>query len=160
MRPDQKSEEGEDKYKLRLKSIRVVILKIDDLIHIIVAFFLLLAGLLVIFRSVYTSVERFESFSILYFINDMLFVIIILELLWTVMAYLKRKQFPIVSFILIGIISSIRRILMIEAQTSFSFMKSGEGLINKEMIELGIYSIMILILVLSYYLLSKVPQQE
>ncbi len=156
---DQKSEEGEDKYKLRLKSIRVVILKIDDLIHIMVAFFLLLAGLFVIVKSLFT-LRSIESSTILYFINDMLFVIIILELLWTVLAYLKRKQFPIVSFIFIGIISSIRRILMIEAQTSFSFMKSGEGLINKEMIELGIYSIMIMILALSYYLLAKVPHQE
>lgn len=156
---DQKSEEGEDKYKSRLKSIRVVILKIDDLIHIMVAFFLLLAGLFVIVKSLFT-LRSIESSTILYFINDMLFVIIILELLWTVLAYLKRKQFPIVSFIFIGIISSIRRILMIEAQTSFSFMKSGEGLINKEMIELGIYSIMIMILALSYYLLAKVPHQE
>ena len=159
MSPDQISEEGEDKYKLRLKSIRVVILKIDDLIHIMVAFFLLLAGLFVIVKSLFT-LRSIESSTILYFINDMLFVIIILELLWTVLAYLKRKQFPIVSFIFIGIISSIRRILMIEAQTSFSFMKSGEGLINKEMIELGIYSIMIMILALSYYLLAKVPHQE
>lgn len=159
MTPDQKSEEVEDKYKSRLKSIRVVILKIDDLIHIMVAFFLLLAGLFVIVKSLFT-LRSIESSTILYFINDMLFVIIILELLWTVLAYLKRKQFPIVSFIFIGIISSIRRILMIEAQTSFSFMKSGEGLINKEMIELGIYSIMIMILALSYYLLAKVPHQE
>ncbi len=159
MTPDQQSEEVEDKYKLRLKSIRVVILKIDDLIHIMVAFFLLLAGLFVIVKSLFT-LRSIESSTILYFINDMLFVIIILELLWTVLAYLKRKQFPIVSFIFIGIISSIRRILMIEAQTSFSFMKSGEGLINKEMIELGIYSIMIMILALSYYLLAKVPHQE
>jgi uncharacterized membrane protein (DUF373 family) len=156
---NQKSEEEEDSYKLRLKSIRVVILKIDDLIHIMVAFFLLLAGLFVIVKSLFT-LRSIESSTILYFINDMLFVIIILELLWTVLAYLKRKQFPIVSFIFIGIISSIRRILMIEAQTSFSFMKSGEGLINKEMIELGIYSIMIMILALSYYLLAKVPHQE
>ncbi len=159
MMPDQRSEEGEDKYKLRLKSIRVVILRIDDLIHIMVAFFLLLAGLFVVAKSLFV-LRSFESPAILYFINDMLFVIIILELLWTVLAYLKRKQFPIVSFIFIGIISSIRRILMIEAQTSFSFMKSGEGLISKEMIELGIYSIMILILALSYYLLAKVPHQE
>lgn len=160
MEVESKPKETEDRYNAWLKSVRILILRIDDLIHIIVAFFLLLAGLMVIARSVYTSMQKFESFSILYFINDMLFVIIILELLWTVLAYLKRKQFPIVSFVLIGIISSIRRILMIEAQTSFAFLKSGEGLINKEMIELGIYSIMVLILVLSYYLLAKVPQQQ
>lgn len=160
MEVESKPKETEDRYNAWLKSVRILILRIDDLIHIIVAFFLLLAGLMVIARSVYTSMQKFESFSILYFINDMLFVIIILELLWTVLAYLKRKQFPIVSFVLIGIISSIRRILMIEAQTSFAFLKSGEGLINKEMIELGIYSIMVLILVLSYYLLAKAPQQQ
>ena len=159
MEIESKTKEAEDRYHLRLKYIRILIFKIDDLIHIIVAFFLLLAGLMVVVQSVFT-LRSFENFSLLFFINDMLFVIIILELLWTVLAYLKRKQFPIVSFIFIGIISSIRRILMIEAQTSFSFMKSGEGLINKEMIELGIYSIMVFILVLSYYLLAKVPQQE
>ncbi|MEK7307132.1 MAG: hypothetical protein AAB014_05790, partial [Nitrospirota bacterium] len=84
MTPDQRSEEGEDKYKLRLKSIRVVILRIDDLIHIMVAFFLLLAGLFVIVKSLFV-LRSFESPAILYFINDMLFVIIILELLWTVL---------------------------------------------------------------------------
>lgn len=151
--------ETEDKHHLRLKAIRLLILKIDDLIHIIVAFLLLLAGLIVAIRSVY-AMRSFEDPSILHFINDMLFVIIILEILWTVLSYLKRKEFPIVSFIFIGIISSIRRILMIEAQTSFTFMRSGEGLINKEMIELGIYAVIILILVISYYFIAKAPHHQ
>ena len=51
-------------------------------------------------------------------LNDVLFAIIILELLSTVIAHLCKGGFQVKSFLYIGIISSVRRILVLGAQLS------------------------------------------
>ena len=144
-------------YSRTLILMRRVILFVNDIIHGIVALFLLLAAVMMIGYVAYTFKEV-SSASILFLINDILFVIIIMELLWTMLSYLRRKRFPIVSFIFIGIISSIRRMLMIEAQIAIA--PAGVRNIAREVMELGLYAGIVLILVVSYYILSKVSATE
>jgi uncharacterized membrane protein (DUF373 family) len=85
----------------------------------------------------------------------MLFVIIILELLWIMLSYLGRRRFPIASFILIGIISTIRRILLIEAQASFNSEKS-TTFFSPQTVDLLLYVAIVVILVIAYYLLVRI----
>ena len=53
-------------------------------------------------------------------LNDGLFAIILMELLGTVATHLSKGGFQLKSFLIIGIISSVRRILVIGAQFSAS----------------------------------------
>lgn len=101
------------------------------------------------------SLTSLKPDSVLQLINDMLFVVIILELLWIMLSYLGRRRFPIASFILIGIISTIRRILLVEAQSSY---KESEriGDFSFHSIQLILYVIIVLILVFSYSLLVRI----
>lgn len=146
-----------ESYPRVLILLQRVIFFVNDIIHAVVAIFLLLSAILMIGYSAY-SFKEISSASILFLINDILFVIIIMELLWTMLSYLRRKKFPIVSFLFIGIISSIRRMLMIEAQIAIA--SEGVRDIVREVMELGLYAGIVFVLVVSYYILSKVPATE
>ena len=91
--------------------------------------------------------------SILLVINDVLFVLIVMELLWTVIRYLKRQEFSLKPFLAIGIISSLRRILMVEAQMSMDRHTDYYPLA-----ELGVSTGIVLVLVFSYYLMTRVEK--
>ena len=51
-------------------------------------------------------------------VNDVLLALIIMEMMWPIIRFLKRESFSINPFLYIGIISSIRRILLLEAEHS------------------------------------------
>ncbi len=145
--------------KLPFPTLARWIFRLNDLIHALVAIFLLLAAILMLGYTA-ASLQRISASSLIDVINNVLFVIIILELLWTMLSYLQRKHFPIGSFVFIGIISSICRILLVEAQVSMSSPAQVALGLRSELLELGTYSGVILVLVVSYFLLSKTPPTE
>jgi uncharacterized membrane protein (DUF373 family) len=114
-----------------------------------------MSGAVIVLVHSALSLTSLKTDSVLQLINDMLFVVIILELLWIMLSYLGRRRFPIASFILIGIISTIRRILLVEAQSSY---KESErfGDFSYHSLQLILYVVIVLILVFSYSLLVKI----
>jgi len=132
--------------------IRKLLIFSDDVIHVLVAGALLVSA---VFMLVLTAAKLADInvSSILLVINDVLFVLIIMELLWTVIRYLKRQEFSLKPFLAIGIISSLRRILMIEAQMS---MAGGHD--QYPLVELGVSTGIVFVLVIAYYLMSKVDK--
>ncbi|MGA2191897.1 MAG: phosphate-starvation-inducible PsiE family protein [Nitrospirota bacterium] len=137
-----------------ISKTRRLLIYADDVVHVLVAVALLLSALFMLgftamnFREINIS-------SILLVINDVLFVLIIMELLWTVIRYLKRQEFSLKPFLAIGIISSLRRILMLEAQLS---MKDHTDVYP--LYELGISTAIVLVLVVAYYLMNKVETKD
>jgi len=132
--------------------IRKMLIFADDVVHVVVAGALLLTA---IFMMLFTA-QNFRDMtvaSILLVINDVLFVLIIMELLWTVIRYLKRQAFSLKPFLAIGIISSLRRILMLEAQMSMT-----EHSTYYPLVELGISTGIVFVLVIAYYLVNTVDK--
>ena len=130
-------------------TVRRALIYADDVIHVLVALALLVSA---VFMLVFTA-TNFRDMSVsstLLVINDVLFVLIIMELLWTVIRYLKRQEFSLKPFLAIGIISSLRRILMLEAQMSMT-----DHTDNTRLIELGISTGIVFVLVIAYYLMHK-----
>jgi uncharacterized membrane protein (DUF373 family) len=84
-----------------------------------------------------------------------LLALIILELLWTVVRFLKKQKFLLGPFLAIGIIAGVRRILLIEAQTSLMEQTPIERLY-----EIGLITIVILILIIAYYISIKAQRLE
>jgi uncharacterized membrane protein (DUF373 family) len=129
--------------------VRRLLIFADDVVHVLVAIALLASAL---FMLVFTATNFAEITvsSILLVINDVLFVLIIMELLWTVIRYLKRQEFSLKPFLAIGIISSLRRILMLEAQMS---MKEHSEVFP--LWELGLSTAVVFVLVLAYYMMGN-----
>ncbi|GBE57489.1 hypothetical protein BMS3Abin01_00409 [bacterium BMS3Abin01] len=128
----------------------------DDVIHIAVAVLLVVAALVMLGYAVMNFTDL-SVVSILLVLNDALFVLIIAEVLWTIIRYLRREKFSVAPFLFIGIISSLRRILVIDAQMSLG---EGERSFNQSLMELGMHVAIIFILVVAYYIVKKARTLE
>ncbi len=133
---------------------RVFLIKIDVLFHVIAALLLLVAcGLILYFASLNVLVPTRASMIVL--VNDVLLALIILELLWTVIRFLKKQKFSLGPFLAIGMIAAVRRILLIEAQTSIM-----EHTPVDKLYEMGVSAGVIIVLMAAYYLSVKAQRQE
>lgn len=104
-------------YGLNVKQLRTLLIIGDDIMHFLVAVTLLVCAVVVLALALPNLLHP-EIKSVLHVLNDVLLVLIIMELLWPIVRFLQRKPFILNPFIYIGIISSIRRLLLIEAEHS------------------------------------------
>lgn len=104
-------------YVLNVKLLRQVLIAADDIIHFAVALTLMISAALIVIKTLPNFLHP-QTASILHVINDLLLALIVMELMWPIVRFLKRKPFSLNPFLYIGIISSTRRILMIEAEHS------------------------------------------
>jgi uncharacterized membrane protein (DUF373 family) len=141
--------------KLSLTEIlRKIIIKFDIAFHVIAAVLLLVACSFIFYYAALNLLEPSRN-SIIHLVNDVLLALIILELLWTVVRFLKKQKFILGPFLAIGIIAAVRRILLIEAQTSFM-----EHVPVEKLYEIGLSAGVIIILMIAYYLSVKAQKIE
>lgn len=125
------------------------IIKADVVLHVIVALSLIASCVAIVYFSM-ENLLHLSRDSVLHVINDMLLVLIILELLWTVIRFLKKQKFILGPFLSIGIIASLRRILLIEAQTSMM-----EHVPVEKLYEIALSAGVVLVLMIAYYIEYK-----
>ena len=133
---------------------RKLLLQIDIMFHVLAALLLLVACGFILFYAFLNVLEPSRS-SMIAMINDVLLALIILELLWTVIRFLKKQKFSLGPFLAIGIIAAVRRILLIEAQTSLM-----KHIPVEKLYEIGLSAMVIIILMASYYLSVKAQNIE
>jgi uncharacterized membrane protein (DUF373 family) len=105
------------KYYPNTKLLMRIILASDDIIHFIVALALMLSAAFIIISTL-PNFLHLDKTAILHIVNDVLLSLIVMELMWPIVRFLKRENFSLNPFLYVGIISSTRRILMIEAEHS------------------------------------------
>jgi uncharacterized membrane protein (DUF373 family) len=144
----------EEKKEDFIEIFRKALIKIDMVFHIIAAILLLAACSFIIY---YATLNIFSPSrdSMIHLVNDVLLALIILELLWTVIRFLKKQRFVLGPFLAIGIIAAVRRILLIEAQASFM-----EYVPPEKLYEIGLSAIVIIILMVAYFLSVKAQKLE
>jgi uncharacterized membrane protein (DUF373 family) len=130
------------------------IIRFDVVLHIIAAVLLLFACGFILYYAVLNILHPSRE-SIVNLINDVLLALIVLELLWTVNRFLKKQKFLLGPFLAIGIIAGVRRILLIEAQTSLL-----EHVEVEKLYEIGLSALVVLILMVAYYLSTKAQKME
>lgn len=133
---------------------RKFLLYIDIIFHVLAALLLLTACGFILFYAALNVLDPSRS-SMIALVNDVLLALIILELLWTVIRFLKKQKFTLEPFLAIGIIAAIRRILLIEAQTSLM-----EHTPVEKLYEIGLSAAVIITLMAAYYLSVKAQNLE
>lgn len=133
---------------------RKILVKVDIIFHIVAALLLLTACSFILYYALLNIMHPSRD-SILHLVNDVLLALIILELLWTIIRFLKKQKFVLGPFLAIGIIAAVRRILLIEAQTSFM-----EHVPAEKLYEIGLSAVVIIILMIAYYLSVKAQKLE
>ena len=129
----------------------------DEVVYALVAVLFLAAAVGMGIYSVVTFVQHFGDdipTDIITFINDLLLVLIILEVLGTVRSYLETGTTSLKPFLYIGIISATRRILAIGAQSALSENVT-DTLFRRRMIDLGVNGAVVLALALALFLFSR-----
>ncbi|MBN2655112.1 MAG: phosphate-starvation-inducible PsiE family protein [Nitrospirae bacterium] len=130
------------------------LIKIDMLFHAIAALLLFIACGYVLYYAAANLADP-TRVAVIALVNDVLLALIILELLWTVIRFLKKQKFSLAPFLAIGVIASIRRILLIEAQGS-----AMETISHDKLIEIGVTAVVVIIFMIGYYLAVKAQRLE
>ncbi len=127
----------------------------EDLAYYCIAFILFFSAAALIGIAVMHLTKGLTTVNILNVVNDVLLVVIILEIFSTVLLYLTERRISLTPFILIGVISSIRRILMVSAMMSVQESPSAE-FFDRSIKELVVSTGIVITLIAAYYLLAKV----
>jgi len=136
------------------EKFRKWIVKFDVAFHVIAAILLLIASGYILFHAALNILNPSRA-SIVQLINDVLLALIVLEILWTVNRFLQKKKFLLGPFLAIGVIAGVRRILLIEAQTSLA-----EHVDTTKLYEIGVSAIVVLVMMIAYYISLKAQKIE
>ena len=129
----------------------------DRAVYVAVAALFLSAALAMGGYSVVTFLRHLQDdfpLDLIAFVNDLLLVLIILEILGTVRSYLETGTTSLEPFLYIGTISATRRVLAIGAQSTLQ-----HGFTETEfrhlMIDLGVNGAIVLALAAALYLFRR-----
>jgi uncharacterized membrane protein (DUF373 family) len=90
-------------------------------------------------------------------INGVLFVVIILEIFRTVLAHLEGGGFQLVPFLVIGVISAVRHILLVGTQ---ALEHQTDRVFTHTQVELGVNALVALALVIALVLIRRSPSGD
>ncbi|MDI6872021.1 MAG: phosphate-starvation-inducible PsiE family protein [Bacillota bacterium] len=133
---------------------------LDRALHWAVAVGLVAVATAVFAQAVWTGLAGLRHDfmgTILRVVNDLLFVIIVLEVLSTVTSHFEHRDFALKPFLIVGTISVVRHLLMVGARMSML----GEGSASQfqhYVVELGLNGILTLVLVVAYWVTSLIEK--
>jgi uncharacterized membrane protein (DUF373 family) len=141
---------------------------LEDLLHALVALVLVGVSVAVLCHVLthdlsqllhgFSAPARFYE-PVLATVNDALFVIIILEILRTVIEHFQQETFALQPFLIIGIISTVRHLLMVGARLLLGEVVS-EAQFRHLTLELGLSGSLTFVLVLAFALLRRLDRPE
>jgi uncharacterized membrane protein (DUF373 family) len=126
---------------------------VEDVFHAILAIALLIIGI----GAFYYSIERlittapFFPNGMIQGVNDILFIVIILEILRTVISRFTDGVYQLDKFLIIGVIAAVRHILTVGASLTLQTGKSDEAF-ERAIYEMGLNAIIVVALVFAIFL--------
>jgi uncharacterized membrane protein (DUF373 family) len=138
--------------------------RIEIFAYMVLGLFLALTALLGISTaavSLWNGVQAHgDASSLVATIDRLLFVLMVVEILHTVRVSFRSGVLVCEPFLIVGLIASIRRILVITLESSQisqpgKWTPEAQGILNATMVELGVLGGLILIMVVSIYLLRR-----
>ncbi|MBI5970959.1 MAG: phosphate-starvation-inducible PsiE family protein [Deltaproteobacteria bacterium] len=130
-----------------------ILTAIDDIILFLVALGIIGVAILLLSEAI-TDYINFTSHSTSHIISDLMFVLIIMELYRQVMRQINRHTFSLNPFIYIGVIASIRGILLTQMKLGMGETKWSGGVI-----QLIVHSLIVLILITGLYIYAKYQEK-
>ena len=126
---------------------------VEDIFHAILAITLLAIGLGAFFFSIKRLIETdpFFQTGMIQGINDILFIVIILEILRTVISRFTDGVYQLNKFLIIGVIAAVRHILTVGASLTLQTGKTDEAF-ERALYELGLNALVVVALVFAIFL--------
>ena len=126
---------------------------IEDVFHAILALALLVIGIGAFFFSIKRLVQTTPFFpnGMIQGVNDILFIVIILEILRTVISRFTDGVYQLDKFLIIGVIAAVRHILTVGASLTLESGKSDEAF-RRAIYEMGLNAGIVVALVFAFFL--------
>ena len=137
-----------------LKFLNRVLDFVDDVILVLVAIGIMAVAGLLMYEAA-SDFIFFTEHSISHIISDLMFVLIIMELFRQVMRQLNRHTFTLNPFIYIGVIASIRGLLLTQMKLGL-----GEAEWKSGVIQIVIHAGVVIVLIVSLFFYSKCKFKE
>jgi uncharacterized membrane protein (DUF373 family) len=126
---------------------------VEDIFHAILAVTLFIIGVFAFFYSVRRLFETAPFFpnGMIQGVNDILFIVIILEILRTVISRFTDGVYQLDKFLIIGVIAAVRHILTVGASLTLESGKSDQAF-NRAIYEMGLNAGIVVALVFAFFL--------
>lgn len=159
-------DEGEQQSRLVVRISTGLFRHIEHFVYIALGILLSIAAIAALFEATVTLWRGLADSSggaIFSIVDRLLFVLLLVEILHTIRASIRTGGLAPEPFLIVGLIASIRRVLVITLQTSQetkpeSWSPGDQALVREAMLQLGVLGGLILILVVSLYLLRRRPE--
>ena len=135
--------------------------KVEHWITVGIGIILVFATLLLLtgsFSDVWASLKQWpETDGIFLVVDKLLFGFMLVEILHTVRASLQSKQLAVEPFLIVGLIASVRRMLIVtvESSSTGSTITRAKEPFQNSMIELGVLGGLTIVLIVSIYLARR-----
>ncbi len=116
--------------------------------------FLVAMGALIFTLKRLINTEPFFPSGMIQGVNDILFIVIILEILRTIIARFTDGVYQLDKFLIIGVIAAVRHILTVGASLTLGSYKDNEAF-QRSLLELGVNAGIVVALVLALYMSKK-----
>jgi uncharacterized membrane protein (DUF373 family) len=126
---------------------------LEDAFHGLLGIILFLVALGALFFTVerLLTTTPFFPTGMIQGVNDILFIVIILEILRTVIARFTDGVYQLDKFLIIGVIAAVRHILTVGASLTLGSTKDNEAF-QRSLLELGVNAGIVVALVLAIYM--------
>ena len=133
---------------------------VEDIFHAVLAIALFAIGVGAFFFSIKRLLNTAPFFpnGMIQGVNDILFIVIILEILRTVISRFTDGVFQLDKFLIIGVIAAVRHILTVGASLTLESSKSNEAF-NRSIYEMGLNALIVVALVFAIFL-SKAAHRK
>ena len=126
---------------------------VEDVFHAILAIALLVIGVGAFFYSIKRLIDTSPFFpnGMIQGVNDILFIVIILEILRTVISRFTDGVYQLDKFLIIGVIAAVRHILTVGASLTLESGKSNVAF-TRSIYEMGLNALIVVALVFAIFL--------
>ena len=126
---------------------------VEDVFHAILAIALLVIGVGAFFFSIKRLIDTSPFFpnGMIQGVNDILFIVIILEILRTVISRFTDGVYQLDKFLIIGVIAAVRHILTVGASLTLESGKSDTAF-TRSIYEMGLNALIVVALVFAIFL--------
>ena len=126
---------------------------IEDVFHAVLALALLGIGIGAFIFSIKRLFETDPFFpnGMIQGVNDILFIVIILEILRTVISRFTDGVYQLDKFLIIGVIAAVRHMLTVGASLTLESGKSDEAF-DRSIYEMGLNALIVVALVFAFFL--------
>ena len=126
----------------------------ERIVYLLIAIILLITAFFLIYNSSLALIHSFEGNDFirgaLHVIDRVLLTLMIVEIIYTVKISLRAHTLTVEPFIMVGLIASIRRILIISVESAYLTER-----FEQHMIEMGVLGFIIIVLIFSLMACKK-----